>query len=428
MQVTRKNLSDTKVLLTITAAEAYLAPFKQKALEKLAGQVKVAGFREGKVPLNLVEKNVDPQAFQTEFVDEALNSLYVSAAQEEKLRPVDNPKITLKKFVPFTTLEFEAEVEVLGKIKVADYKKIKKQPKKVSVTANDVDDVIKGLASRMADSKDVDRAAKAGDKAIIDFKGVDAKKQPIKGADGKDYPLLLGSDTFIPGFEKNLIGMKPSEEKTFELDFPKDYGVKALAGSKVTFTVTIKKVQEQYEPKIDDDFAAKAGPFKTLKELKDNIKEELQREREAKELQDLEAEIVKEVADKSTLTIPESLIEDQVERLKTEVRQNLNYKGITYEEHLKSEGKTEEEFRKDILAPEAESRVRAGLVLAEISELEGLDVQPDEVDLRIQMLKAQYQDPQMQEELDKPESRSNIASRMLTEKTIQKLVEYATKK
>ncbi len=427
MQVTRKNLSDTKVLLTITAAEAYLAPFKQKALEKLAGQVKVAGFREGKVPLNLVEKNVDPQALQTEFVDEALNSLYVSAAQEEKLRPVDNPKITLKKFVPFTTLEFEAEVEVLGKIKVADYKKIKKQPKKVSVTASDVDDVIKGLASRMADSKDVERAAKAGDKAIIDFKGVDAKKQPIKGADGKDYPLLLGSDTFIPGFEKNLIGMKPSEEKTFELDFPKDYGVKALAGSKVTFTVIVKKVQEQSEPKIDDDFAAKAGPFKTLQELKDNIKEELQREREAKELQDLEAEIVKEVADKSTLTIPESLIEDQIERLKTEVRQNLNYKGVTYEEHLKSEGKTEEEFRKEILAPEAESRVRAGLVLAEISELEGLDVQPDEVDLRIQMLKAQYQDPQMQEELDKPESRSNIASRMLTEKTIQKLVEYARK-
>lgn len=428
MQVTRKNLSDTKVLLTITAAEAYLAPFKQKALEKLAGQVKVAGFREGKVPLNLVEKNVDPQALQTEFVDEALNSLYVSAAQEEKLRPVDNPKITLKKFVPFTTLEFEAEVEVLGKIKVADYKKIKKQPKKVSVTATDVDDVIKGLASRMAASKDVDRAAKAGDKAIIDFKGVDAKKQPIKGADGKDYPLLLGSDTFIPGFEKNLIGMKPSEEKTFELDFPKDYGVKVLAGSKVTFTVTIKKVQEQSEPKIDNDFAAKAGPFKTLQELKDNIKEELQREREAKELQDLDAEIVKEVADKSTLSIPASLIEDQIERLKTEVRQNLNYKGVTYEEHLKAEGKTEEEFRKEILAPEAESRVRAGLVLAEISELESLDVQPDEVDLRIQMLKAQYQDPQMQEELDKPESRSNIASRMLTEKTIQKLVEYATKK
>lgn len=427
MQVTRKNLSDTKVLLTITAAEAYLAPFKQKALEKLAGRVKIAGFREGKVPLNLVEKNVDPQALQTEFVDEALNSLYVSAAQEEKLRPVDNPKITLKKFVPFTTLEFEAEVEVLGKIKVADYKKIKKQSKKVSVTVSDVDDVIKGLASRMADSKDVDRAAKAGDKAIIDFKGVDAKKQPIKGADGKDYPLLLGSDTFIPGFEKNLIGMKPSEEKTFELDFPKDYGVKALAGSKVTFTVIVKKVQEQSEPKIDDDFAAKAGPFKTLQELKDNIKEELQREREAKELQDLEAEIVKEVADKSTLTIPASLIEDQIERLKTEVRQNLNYKGVTYEEHLKSEGKTEEEFRKEILAPEAESRVRAGLVLAEISELEGLDVQPDEVDLRIQMLKAQYQDPQMQEELDKPESRSNIASRMLTEKTIQKLVEYARK-
>ncbi len=428
MQVTRKDLSDTKVLLTITAAEAYLAPFKQKALEKLAGQVKLQGFRDGKAPLNLVEKNVDPQALQTEFVDEALNSLYVSAAQEEKLRPVDNPKITLKKMVPFTLLEFEAEVEVLGKIKLADYKKIKKQPKKVTVTTKDVDDVIQGLAQRMATSKDVERAAKTGDKAIIDFKGVDQKDNPIKGADGKDYPLLLGSDSFIPGFEKNLIGLKPGQEKTFQLDFPKDYGVKALAGTKVKFTVTIKKVQEQTEPKIDDTFAAKAGPFKTIEELKDNINQELRREREAKELQDIEAEIVKEVADKSSLTIPESLIEDQIERLKTEVRQNLNYKGVTYEEHLKTEGMTEEEFRNNILAPEAKSRVRAGLVLAEISEIEGLDVQPDEVELRIQMLKAQYQDPKMQEELDKPESRNNIASRMLTEKTIKKLVEYTTKK
>jgi len=428
MQVTRKDISANKVLLTISADEAVLAPYKTHVLEKMAPKVKVQGFREGKTPLNLVEKNLDPQLFQAEFVDDALNHLYSDAVRDEKLRPIDNPKITMKKFVPFTTLEFEAEIEVLGPVKVADYKKVKKSLPKVEITSKDVDDVIKSLQGRMAAGKDVERAAKSGDKAMIDFKGVDTKKKPINGADGKDYPLLLGSDTFIPGFEKNLLGMKVGQEKTFDLTFPKDYGVKALAGSKVTFTVTIKSLQEQTMPKVDDAFAAKAGPFKTVKELKDSIKQELRRERETQAMQNLEGEIVKEIAAKSTLTVPDVLINDQNERLLAELRQNLTYRGLTYEEYLKQEGKTEEAYRKDVLAPESEQRVRAGLVLAEISELEGIKVTPEELDMRMQMLKAQYQDAAMQAELEKPESRQNIASRMLTEKTIQKVVEYATNK
>jgi trigger factor len=427
MHITRKDISDTKVLLTIEAAEAVLAPYKEHILEKLAPEVKVPGFRDGKTPLNLVEKNVDPQRLQAEFVEDVINHLYSEAVQEQKLRPIDNPKITLKKFVPYTTLEFEAEVAILGKVTVADYKKVKKVLPKVAVTAKDVDVVVKSLQERMAETKDVERAAKSQDKVIIDFKGTDSKGKAINGADGKDYPLLLGSDTFIPGFEKNVLGMKPGDEKTFDLTFPKDYGVKALAGSKVTFAVTVKKVQEQTLPTVDDAFAATAGPFQSVKDLKDNIKDELTRERETQAMQDLEGEIVKEIAAKSTLTVPEVLINDQIERLLAELRQNLTYRGLTYQEFMEREGKTEESYRKDVLVPEAEQRVRAGLVLAEISELEGLEVTPEELDMRMQLLKGQYQDAAMQAELEKPESRQNIASRMLTEKTIQKLVEYATK-
>lgn len=427
MHVTRKNISDTKVQLTITASDAVLAEYKTHVLEKLAPEVKVPGFREGKAPLNVVEKQLDPQKLQAEFVEEAINHLYMDAAREEKLRPVDNPNITLKKFVPYTTLEFEAVVEVLGPIKLADYKKIKKSLPKVSVTAKDIDDVIKTLQERMADSKDVERAASDGDKVIIDFKGVDDKGKPINGADGKEYPLLLGSDTFIPGFEKNLLGMKPGEEKTFTLTFPKDYGVKALANAKVTFTVTVKKVQEQQLPELNDEFVAKVGPFKSVQELKENIKTELTQERTAAATQELEAEIVKEVAEKSTLTVPDALIADQVQRLMTELRQNLTYRGLTYQEYLEREGTTDEKYNEEVLVPEAQQRVRAGLVLAEIADQEKLEVTPDELAVRMQLLKGQYQDAAMQAELDKPESQQTIASRMLTEKTIQKLVDYATK-
>lgn len=426
MQVTRKDISPSKVHITVVADEAELSEYKSHILKKLAPEVKVQGFREGKAPLNVIEKNIDPQKLQAEFVEDAINHLYGDMIRDQKLRPVDNPQVTLKKFVPYTTLEFEAEVEVLGPVKLPNYKTIKKTAKKVEVSAKDVDDVIKSLQERMAEGKVVERAAKNDDKVTIDFKGIDAKKEPVKGADGKDYPLLLGSNAFIPGFEKNLVGMKSGEEKTFDLVFPKDYGVKALAGSKVTFTVTVKKIEEQTMPKLDDAFAAKAGPFKTVKELKESIKQELTRERETQAHQDLEGEIVKEIAAKSTVTVPEVLINDQVERMLAELRQNLTYRGLTYQEFMEREGETEESYRKKTLIPEAEQRVRAGLVLAEISEKEGIEVSPDELEVRMQMLKGQYQDAVMQEELDKPESRQNIASRMLTEKTIHKLVEYAT--
>lgn len=428
MQVNRKNITETVIHLDIVAEPAELAKYKTHILEKLAPEVKIQGFREGKAPLNVIEKNLDPQKLQAEFVEDVINHLYGDAIRKENLRPVDNPKITMKKFVPFTTLEFEAEVSVLGKVKLADYKKIKKTAKKVEVNAKDIDGVIESLRQRMATTKEVDRVAKNGDKVSIDFKGSDSKKKPISGADGKNYPLVLGSDTFIPGFEKNLLGMKAGQDKTFDLTFPKDYGVKALAGSKVTFAVTLKKVEEQSLPEVDDKFASTAGPFKTVKELRESIKQELTRERQTQADQDLEGEIVKEVSDKSTLSVPEVFINDQIERLMAELRQNLTYRGLTFQEFLEREGKTEEQYRKQVAYPEAEQRVRAGLVLAEISEKEQIEVTPDELEARMQALKAQYQDAAMQEELDKPESRQNIASRLLTEKTIKKLVEYATNK
>ena len=428
MQVTRKDISETVISLTIVAEPAEMAKYKTHILEKLAPEVKIQGFREGKAPLNVIEKNLDPQKLQAEFVEDVINHLYGDTIRQEKLRPVDNPKITMKKFVPFTTLEFEAEVSVLGKVKLANYKALKKTAKKVEVTTKDIDGVIKSLQERMATTQEVERAAKNGDKVSIDFKGSDSKKQPISGADGKDYPLVLGSDTFIPGFEKNLLGMKAGDDKTFDLTFPKDYGVKALAGSKVTFAVTLKKVEEQTLPALDDKFAASAGPFKTVKDLKASIKDELTRERQTQADQDLEAEVVKEVSAKSTLAVPEVFINDQIERLRNELKQNLTYRGLTYQEYLDREGLTEESHRKDVLAPEAEQRVRAGLVLAEIAEKEHIEVSPDELEARMQALKAQYQDAAMQAELDKPEARQDMSSRLLTEKAIRKLVEYATKK
>ncbi len=427
MQISLSHTTDTEVKLTIVANESEIKAIKDATLVKFQGQVKMAGFREGKAPLELVEKNIDSEALQTEFLEDAINQMYVQAINQEKLRPIDNPKVELKKFVPYTTLEFEADVSVIGAVKLPDYKKIKKTLTFVKPTAEDVKTVVKQLQNRMADKKDVDRAAKSGDQAFIDFKGVDAKGVAVNGAEGKDYPLAIGSNTFIPGFEDNVIGMKANDEKTFTLTFPKDYNVSALANKKVTFTVTVTKVQELVEPKADDDFAAKAGPFKTIEELKEDIKRQLTVEREQEAARKFENDLIIEITNKSTLSVPKLLVEQQIDRIENEERQNLVYRGQTWEEHLKEEGVTAEEHREQKRLV-AEERVKASLVLSEISEQEKVDLTPEELDLRITLIKGQYQDPAMLAELDKPEAKSDIASRILTEKTVAKLVEYATKK
>lgn len=270
----------------------------------------------------------------------------------------------------------------------------------------------------MAEKNEVKRAAKTGDEAWIDFKGVDTKGEPIKGADGTDYPLALGSGTFIPGFEEEVVGLKAGETKEFNITFPKDYGSKALQNAKVTFTVTVKKVMEVKTPKMDDDFASKIGPFKSMDDLTGDIKKQLEAEKADRVERDYEAAILNELVDKTKVAIPDVLINEQEQAIIQEVRQNVVQRGMTYDEYLNQMGMTEEEYKKKEITPEAVRRVKAGLVLSEIGDKEGIDVTPEELEIRVQQLKGQYQDKKMQEQLDLPESRREINARLRSEKVI----------
>lgn len=427
MQVSRKDPSETSVQLTLTADAKLLDAAKQEALKHVAKNLKLQGFREGKAPMSLVEKSADPATLQSEFLDIAMNRMYGAALDEEKLRPVAQPKVTVKKFVPFTELELDVEVEVIGKIKLADYKKVKIEKPAVKITAKEVDEVLESLRTREAEKKDVKRAAKDGDEITIDFKGTDSKTgEDIQGADGKAYPLVLGSNTFIPGFEPELIGLKAGDEKTFDITFPKDYSVAALQNRAVTFAIKVIAVKEVVSPKLDDEFAAKVGPFKTVAELKEDVKKQLQTEKEYQADREFVDKLLTTLGEQSTVAIPAVLIDEQLERMEAEERQNIVYRGQTWQEHLDAEGVTADEHR-ERLRPDAEIRVKAGLVLAEIAEAEKINVTPEELEIRMQLMKGQYPDPQMQAELDKPENRRDIVSRMMSEKTIDKLKEYATK-
>jgi len=425
MQITKKTISPTEIKLTIVADADVLASTKQHVLRDLAKSAKLQGFRAGKAPLALVEKSVDSQTLQSEFLDHVINELWSKAVVSENLRPVAPPTVNVTKFVPFTTVEADYDVSIVGELTLPDYKKFRLAKKPVKVEAKDITEVLDNLRTRAAEKKAVTRAAKDGDEVTLDFAGTDTKtKEPIDGADGKDYPLVLGSNSFIPGFEPQLIGLKADDTKTFDITFPKDYGVASLQGRKVTFAVTVHKVQELAQPKLDDAFAATVGPFKTLDELKADIKKQLTAERETQARRDYESELLEKLAEKTKVAIPKKLIDEEIDRQEADERQNLVYRGQTWEEHLAVEGITEEEHHEK-QRPSAELRVKAGLLLSEIAEKEGITVSPNELNRRLTQYKDQYTDAAMRAELEKPESRREIMSRLLSEKTIDRLGEYA---
>lgn len=427
MQITLKTIAPTKVELTVSADQAFLDNAKNHVLADVAKDVNMAGFRKGHAPKALVEKNVDQTTLQTRFLDHAINDMYVEALKQEKLRPVAQPEVNVTKFVPFTTLEFKATVEVVGKITLPDYKKIKLTKKVEATTDKDVQAVLDDLLRRDASKVDVERAAKDGDEVVINFVGVDPKtKKAVEGATGNDYPLVIGSNTFIPGFEPELVGLKAGDEKTFDVTFPADYGSKELQNKKVSFTVTAKTVREVKPPELTDEFAGKVGPFKTVAELKADIKKQLEAEKANQAQRSFENELLASVAEKAKADIPTSLVEEEIDRMELEEKRNLIYRGQTWQEHLESEGKNDEQHREG-LRESAEARVKTGLVLGEVAETEGITVSEAELDAHIANLKKQYTDKQMQAELSKPENRRDLGSRLLTEKTIAKLTEYAGK-
>ncbi|QCT40726.1 trigger factor [Candidatus Saccharibacteria bacterium oral taxon 488] len=428
MKTTVKKLSDTNVCLTITLGADELNAAEQVALTKMARDLKVPGFRKGKVPISVAAKHVNPMALQEQVLDNALSKAVAEAFMNEKLQALERPSVEVKKFVPNQEVEFTAEATVVPPVKLGDYKKLKAKPQAVKVEAKDVDEIIERMQQNFVDKTEVERAAREGDEVIIDFVG---KKDGVAfdGGSAKDFALKLGGGQFIPGFEEGVVGHKVGETFDLDLEFPKDYHAENLAGAKVVFSVTLHKVNELKLPELNDEFAAKCGPFTDIKELKADIKREItaQKEREAKEK--LKDELVAELADSSKVALPELLIDDQLRSIEQDLMQNLSYRGLTTDSYLKAQGfKDKADWQKKEARPAAEKRVKAGLVLAELSKELGVEVSREELDAQISTFKQQYgKDAKLAARFDDPNVHRDIANRMITDKTIDKLVELNSK-
>jgi len=428
MKTTVKHLSDTRVLVTITLGAAELEAAEQVALKKLAKNVKVDGFRKGHVPIAMIKKNVDPNELGQETVENALSRAVAEAYLAEDLQALERPEVEIKKFVPGESLEFTAEGDVLPKVTLGDYKKLKAEKKVKAVVKADVEDTIERIRKGFANKEETNAAAKDGDEVIIDFVG---KKDGVAfdGGTGEDYPLTLGSKSFIPGFEEALVGLKAGGKKDVELTFPEDYHAKELAGQKVVFETTVKKVNAVKLPKVDDEFAAKVGPFTSPEELCEDIKKEItaQREREANDT--LKDDLVKQLVEKSKVSVPAVLREDQIRSIEMDLQQNLMYQGLSFEQYLENRGFADRDaWVKEEAEEAADNRIKAGLVLAELSKELKVEASADELAEHINVYKQQYaNNPEMAKRFDEPEAQREIANRLITEKTVDELVKLNTK-
>ena len=424
MKTTVKKLSDTKVELTISLGSEELSAAEQVALTKMAADVKVPGFRKGKVPISVAAKHVNPAALQEQTLDNALSKAVAEAFMAEKIQALDRPAVDVKKFVPGQELEFTAEVEIIPPVKLGNYKKLKAKRTAVKVEDKEVEEIITRMRENFTEKTEVKRAAKEGDEAVIDFTG---KKDdvPFDGGAAKGFALKLGSGQFIPGFEEGVVGHKAGKTFDLKLTFPKDYHAKELAGADVVFTVTLHKVNELSLPEVNDEFAAKCGPFTSADELKADIKREItaQKEREADEK--LKDELVGELAEASKVALPELLIDDQVRSIEQDLMQNLMYRGLTLDSYLQTQKFTDkDDWRAKEARPAAEKRVKAGLVLAELSKELGVEVSHEELSAQIEAMKQQYgKDPKIAERFNDPNVHRDIANRMITDKTVEKLIE-----
>lgn len=421
MKTKLKRLSDSRVEITVTLDAKDLAPAREKALEKLAKELSVEGFRKGKVPVKIAERFIPENDLNAETIDIAVRTTVIEAFKKEEKSPLVLPSVNVTKYVPGEMAEYTATADIIPEIVLGDYKKLGVKKEEVKVSEKEIGEILDNLAKSFAEKKAVKQAAKLEDEVIIDFVG---KKggEAFKGGSAKDYALTLGSGTFIPGFEDGIVGHEPGDKFELKLTFPKDYGVKDLAGAKTVFEVLLKQVNEIKKAKIDDEMAKKCGPFKTLKELKADIKKNLTTQNEHKVEEKFKDELIQALVKKSKIPAPEILIDDQIRMIRGDIERNAASQGMGFEEFLKANGETTESWEKEARKV-AETRVKASLALQTLAVEQKITVSDEVVAAKINELKDVYKkSPEAMKSLKDPNVKMDIKNRMIIEKTLDFLV------
>ena len=364
-----EKLEKSRVALTIeTSAEEFEAAVN-KAYLKMRGKINVPGFRVGKAPRKIIEKMYGAEVFYEEAVNIILPDAYEAAVKEQELEVVGYPQVELESCTKDGVV-FKCTVAVYPEVKLGQYKGLEAPKAEVKVVAADVNARLKEMADRNSRLVSVERAVKKGDTADIDFEGFD-NGVAFDGGKGENFDLEIGSGSFVPGFEDQLIGMKAGEEKDIDITFPENY-TPELAGKPVVFHVKVNEVKEKQVPAIDDEFAKDVSEFDTLKDLKADIKKKLTAERTESAQRAFEDVLMAKVAEGIEADIPEEMVELQAERMMEQFKQQLASQGIPFDQYLKMTNTAEADFRKQAQGPAAD-QVKMDLAVEAIIKAEGLE-------------------------------------------------------
>ena len=393
-----ENKNELKLTFTVEAAKfdnAILDVFK-----KSAKYFNIPGFRKGKAPFNIVEKYYGAHIFYEDAFNELVPSIYDEEIKTNKIDAVSRPKIDVVQMEKGKDLIFTAIDETKPEVKLGKYKGIELKKIEYKVTDKDVEDEINQMAehnSRMVAIED--RACKDQDIVTIDFEGfVDGK--PFEGGKAEKHQLTLGSHTFIPGFEEQILGMKIDEERDIKVTFPEDYFTKELAGKEATFHIKLHAINVKELPKIDDEFAKDVSEFDTLADLKKSIKDKKTEENNHRAEHEMEDAAIEKVASESKIDIPNGMIELEIDNMEDNISQRLQYQGLTFEKYLKMVGKTEADVREEF-KDDAKKNIITRLVLEQIVEDEKIKPDAEDVKKHFEEMAKQYN--RKVEELEKNE-------------------------
>ena len=385
----------------------------------MRGKINMPGFRPGKAPRKMIESMYGAEVFYEEAVNIVLPDAYEGAVKEQELQVVGYPEVELDSCGKEGVV-FKCTVAVYPEVKLGQYKGLEAPKAEVKVMAADVNARLKEMADRNSRLVSVDRAAKKGDTADIDFEGFD-NGVAFEGGKGENFDLELGSGSFVPGFEDQVIGMKAGEEKDIDITFPENY-TKDLAGKQVVFHVKVNEVKEKQTPALDDEFAKDVSEFETLKELKDDTKAKITAEREQSAKIAFENALLEKVAGDIKADIPEVMIEEQCRRFLDEFKQRLQAQGIPYDQYCKMTGMDEAKFMEDGREP-AVRQVKMDLAIAAIIKAENLDVTDEEIEEKYKSMAEQYgmELDMLKKYLDTP----TVRNQLLNEKAIAVVVDSA---
>lgn len=423
MKVSIKNLPKSQKEIIVEIFVEEMEKYKNKALERLAKNIKVDGFREGKVPRDIARKQVGEMAIFEEATNMAIESSYLETIKENKLNPIGQPKAEITKVADGNPLEYKIIISVMPEVKLGDYKKVSGKIEVKKIEDGRINKEIETLQKKRASYITKNEPAQKGDRVEIDFESrVGGVK--LEGGESKNHPLIIGQGHFISGFEDNILGMKTGDIKEFNLIFPEDYK-KDLAGKKADFKVEVKIVQKVNLPEINDEFAKGLGKFENLDSLKKSIREGLSHEEEHRAKEDFRAKLIDQVSEKTTVEIPDILIDSEIEHMLSEFKNNITYSGIEFEEYLKNVNTNIEKLKTEWRSL-AEKRVKTRLVMREISLKEEIKISDEEIEQRAnETLKHYPNGEEVRKNIDIEKFKDHLASIMINEKVFEVLEKIA---